>query len=81
MKPKSSYIGVLGVALVLALPATASAQKSRHASCPSQASGQCGKVEKGPALVPERFGPKIKPTQVRGVYGGEAWQSGSWQMS
>ena len=79
MKGKS-YLGALGVALVLALPAAASAQTSRHAWCPSQA-GNCGKIDTRPTLVPERIGPKAKPAQVRGQYGGEAWQSGSWQMS
>ncbi len=81
MKGKSSYLGALGVALVLALPATASAQTSRHAWCPSQAHADCGKPGKRPALVPDLTRPKVKPAQVRGHYGGEAWQSGSWQMS
>jgi hypothetical protein len=81
MKRKSSYIGALGVAVMLALPATASAQKSPQSWCPSAARADCGKVGKRPTLAPGQIRPKIRPALVRGPYGGEAWQSGSWQMS
>ena len=82
MKRKSSLIGAFAVAVALALPATSSAKESSvYGWCPEAAGTDCGKVEKRPVVVPERIGPKIRPSLVKGAYGGEAWQSGSWQMS
>ena len=82
MKSKSSLIGAFAVALVLALPATSSAKESSaYGWCPEAAGTDCGKVGKRPVLVPERIGPKIKPTQMRSPYGGDVWRSGSWMMS
>jgi hypothetical protein len=82
MKHKSSLIGAFAVAVVLALPATSSAKESSvYGWCPEAAGTDCGNPEKRPVLVPERIGPKIKPTQVRSPYGGDGWRSGSWMMS
>lgn len=82
MKRKFSFIGAFAVALVLALPAAASAKESSvYRWCPQAASADCGKVGKRPVLVPEQIGPKIKPTQARSPYGGDVWRSGSWMMS
>jgi hypothetical protein len=87
MTGKSSTIGALAAALVLALPATALGQQSesstkRSAWCP-QASADCGKIGKRPARVPEQVAPrpKLGPTQVTGPYGGQVFRSGSWLMS
>ena len=82
MKSKSSLIGAFAVAVVLALPATSSAKESSvYGWCPEAAGTDCGNPAKRPVLVPERIGPKIKPTQVRSPYGGDGWRSGSWMMS
>jgi hypothetical protein len=82
MKRRSSLIGAFAVAVVLALPATSSAKESPvYGWCPEAASADCGKIGKRPVLVPEKIGPRIKPTQVRSPYGGDAWRSGSWTMS
>ena len=82
MKIKSPLIGAFAVAVVLALPATSSAKDgSVYGWCPEAAGTNCGNPEKRPVLVPERIGPKIKPTQVRSPYGGDGWRSGSWMMS
>jgi hypothetical protein len=82
MKRKSSLIGVFAVAVALALPATSSAKESSvYGWCPEAAGTDCGKVEKRPVLVPDRFGPKTKPTQGKSPYGGDVWRSGSWLMS
>ena len=53
--------------------ATSSAKESSalRRGVQRQAGTDCGKVGKRPVLVPERIGPKIKPTQVRSPYGGD----------
>jgi hypothetical protein len=82
MKAKSTLIGALAVAAALALPATSSAKESSvYGWCPEAAGRDCGKIDKRPVLAPGQIRPKIRPALVRGQYGGEAWQSGSWQMS
>ena len=82
MKRRSSLIGAFAVAVALALPAMSSAkQSSVYGWCPEAAATDCRKVDKRPVPAPGRIRPKIKPSLVKGVYGGEAWQAGSWQMS
>jgi hypothetical protein len=82
MKRRTSLIGAFAVAAVLALPATSSAKESSvYGWCPEAAGTGCGNIGKRPGLVPERFGPKIRPSQAKSPYGGDAWRSGSWFMS